>query len=414
MAKLRSIALLVVLIILITGLDAKIIPVGNGYKIKTINEAVDLAISGDTIDVSSGKYNENVIITKPIMLRGINFPSINGNKKGDVVFIAADNVTVEGFEIKNSGRSSLEEYCGIKVVESVGVVVRNNKLADNSIGISFKKSYSGIIHDNYVTTSITDMPILGNAIHCWNCDTLSIKRNEVRNHRDGIYLEFVKDSDIEENLVEDCKRYGLHFMFSHRDNYKNNEFRHNGAGVAVMYSHQVKMLSNLFEYNISDISYGLLLKDISDGVISKNKFIKNSIAIYMDGANNLELKSNLFQENGLGIRIVASSSNNLIAQNDFKGNTFDIGTNGRSLNNKFEKNYWDKYRGYDLNKDGFGDIPYRPLSVFSMISEYNPMAMLFFHSIIANLLDLSERVSPSVTPDNLMDLKPSMKLLSND
>lgn len=402
------------LILSITWLQAKVIRVGNGHTIKTINKAIEKAISGDTIEVLTGAYNENIIISKSIYLRGINFPSIDGNKTGNVILITADHVTIDGFEIKNSGRSSFEEYCGIKVEESVGVVVRNNKLLDNSIGINYKKSYSGIIQNNYVTTSITDIPVLGNAIHCWNSDSLLIKENKVYNHRDGIYLEFVKESDIQDNLVEDCKRYGLHFMFSHRDNYENNVFRRNGAGVAVMYSRQVKMLSNLFEYNISDISYGLLLKDISDGVISNNKFVKNSIAIYMDGANHIELKNNLFSENGMGIRIVASSANNSISKNDFKGNTFDIGTNGKSQNNKFENNYWDKYRGYDLDKNGYGDVPHRPLSVFSTISEYNPMAMLFFHSIIANLLDLSERISPSVTPDNLVDQQPSMKQLLND
>lgn len=414
MGKLRLIVFVFILMPPIICPKAEVVRVGNAYAVKTINKAIDLATPGDTIEVSEGEYTENIIISKPVYLRGINFPSINANGNENVVQITANNVTIEGFEIKNSGRSSLEEYCGVKVVESFGVVVRNNKLLDNSIGINFKKSHSGIIENNYVTTSITDMPVLGNAIHCWNSDTLSIKGNSVSNHRDGIYLEFVEDSEIEDNFVENCKRYGLHFMFSHRDNYQHNTFRRNGAGVAVMYSRQVKMLSNTFEYNISDISYGLLLKDISDGVIANNTFFKNSIAIYMDGANHLDVKSNIFKENGMGIRIVASSDNNLIAENDFTGNTFDVATNGRSLNNKFENNYWDKYRGYDLNKDGYGDVPHRPLSVFSMISEYNPMAMLFFHSIIANLLDLSERVSPSVTPNNLIDEKPAMKQLLND
>ena len=389
--------------------DATVIKVGNDRKITRINQAIDLANPGDTVEVAAGVYSENVIISKSIKLRGRDFPSINGSSVGNVVSVTADDVLIEGFKIENSGRSSLEEYCGIKVVESSGVIIRNNQLQNNSIGINLRKSNSGIIHDNYITTSITDMPVLGNAIHCWNCDSLSIVRNKVSKHRDGIYLEFVKYSEINENTVDECIRYGLHFMFSHQDNYKNNVFRRNGAGVAVMYSHQVNMTENTFEYNISDISYGLLLKDISKSVIANNRFVKNSIAVYMDGVDNVELKNNFFTENGLGIRIVASSSNNLITENNFTGNTFDVATNGKSLNNKFQKNYWDKYRGYDLNKDSFGDVPYQPLSIFSKISEYNPMAMLFFHSIIVNLLDMSERIFPSITPDILIDEQPSMK-----
>jgi len=37
--------------------------------------------------------------------------------------------------------------------------------------------------------------------------------------------------------------------------------------------------------------------------------------------------------------------------------------------NTFNHNYWDKYDGYDLNKDRTGDVPYRPVSLFSMIAE---------------------------------------------
>ena len=414
MERLGFITYLFFFIFQINPADAKIITVGRDHKIKSISEAINLANSGDTVEVTEGVYNENVIVSKSIQLRGINFPSIDACSIGNVVLVTADNVLIEGFIIENSGRSSFEEYCGIKTVENSGIIIRNNKFNNNSIGINLRKSNSGIISDNYITTSITEMPVLGNAIHCWNSDTLSILRNQVSKHRDGIYLEFVKDSNIDNNVVEECKRYGLHFMFSHRDNYKNNIFRRNGAGVAVMYSRQVDMTKNIFEFNISDISYGLLLKDISEGVISNNRFVKNSIAIYMDGTNKVELKNNTFKENGLGIRIVASSTDNLIAENDFTGNTFDVATNGRSLNNIFLKNFWDKYRGYDLDKDGYGDLPYRPLSIFSMISERNPLAMLFFHSIIANLLDISERISPTVTPDNFLDEKPAMKRILND
>lgn len=414
MARLRFIVYVFIFILQTNIVDAKIILVGENQSVKRINDAINIANHGDTIDVTEGVYKENVVISKSIKLRGINFPSINASQDGTVILVTADHVLIEGLVIENSGRSSLNEYCGIQVSESSNVIIRGNRVGDNSIGINLKKSVSCTVEDNIVTTSIIDMPVLGNAIHCWNSDSLIIRKNRVSKHRDGIYLEFVKDSDIDENQVEDCIRYGLHFMFSHRDSYRDNIFRRNGAGVAVMYSRQVNMFANLFEYNISDISYGLLLKDIAESTITENRFIKNSIAIYMDGSNKVELKNNIFIENGLGIRIVASSDNNLVSENDFTGNTFDVATNGRSVNNKFEKNYWDKYRGYDLDKDGYGDVPHHPLSIFSMISEYNPMAMLFFHSIIANLLDLSEKVSPTVTPDNFIDEQPSMKQILND
>ncbi|NJO25790.1 MAG: hypothetical protein HC867_08575 [Bacteroidia bacterium] len=48
------------------------------------------------------------------------------------------------------------------------------------------------------------------------------RENHIQGHRDGIYFEFVTDSDIKQNISEKNIRYGLHFMFSHNDNYIHN------------------------------------------------------------------------------------------------------------------------------------------------------------------------------------------------
>jgi nitrous oxidase accessory protein len=44
---------------------------------------------------------------------------------------------------------------------------------------------------------------------------------------------------------------------------------------------------------------------------------------------------------------------------NFLGNTFDVSTNGSLVLNEFNGNYWDKYDGYDLDKNKIGDVPYR-------------------------------------------------------
>lgn len=73
-------------------------------------------------------------------------------------------------------------------------------------------------------------------------------------------------------------------------------------------------------------------------------------------------------------------------------NTFDVGTNGSLVLNNFDGNYWDKYEGYDLNKDKIGDIPYRPVSLFSMILEKIPPAMMLFRSFMVTLLDKTRKL----------------------
>ena len=100
-----------------------------------------------------------------------------------------------------------------------------------------------------------------------------------------------------------------------------------------------------------------------------------------------------------------------LCTNNFIGNTFDVGTNGSLMLNLFDRNYWDKYDGYDLNKDKIGDIPYRPVSLYSMIVEKNPPAMMLFRSLITALMDKTEKLIPSLTPENLKDEHPLMKPL---
>ncbi|HMP32075.1 MAG TPA: NosD domain-containing protein, partial [Saprospiraceae bacterium] len=191
--------------------------------------------------------------------------------------------------------------------------------------------------------------------------------------------------------------------------YFTNTFVANGAGVAVMYSKRVVMMNNKFDSNWGDAAYGLLLKDITDSHISGNQFVFNTVGILMEGASRIDVNRNLFQNNGWAMKIQASCMDNNVNNNDFKSNTFDIGTNGSVVLNNFDANYWDKYEGYDLDKDKKGDVPYRPLSLYSVIIEKNNAAMLLYRSLFITLLDKSEKLFPSITPENFIDNTPLLK-----
>ena len=180
------------------------------------------------------------------------------------------------------------------------------------------------------------------------CSGAEILDNLSQDHRDGIYFEFVTDSHVRRNRSLRNSRYGLHFMFSHRDTYSDNFFRDNGAGVAVMFSKEVEMRRNQFIRNRGASSYGLLLKEINDVVIDSNTFINNTTAMLVDGCNRAEVNGNIFQANGWGLRLFANSMDCHFVGNSFTGNTFDMSTNGNPVYNSFSGNYWDRYKGYDL------------------------------------------------------------------
>lgn len=402
--------LLLFLTISYCNVSANTIYVGANRSIKTISSAILSAQTGDTILVDSGHYKEkNLIVDKSIILKGLGYPVLDGENKYEIVAIKADGVVFEGFKLINSGVSSLEDLSGIKVYDRRDVVIKNNILEDTFFGIYIQNGLNCSIENNRLTASSLEEHQNGNGIHCWKGDSLKVIGNQIIGHRDGIYFEFVKNSVIWRNVSKNNLRYGLHFMFSDDDMYVNNVFRNNGSGVSVMYSNRIKMFSNYFEENWGDVSHGILLKEISDGFMEGNYFNRNTSGIYMEGVNRIYMKRNVFKNNGWALKIQASCADVVLELNNFIGNTFDVGTNGSLVLNRFNNNYWDKYEGYDLNKDKIGDIPYRPVSMYSMIVEKYPPAMILFRSFITSLLDKTEKLIPSLTPENLKDSAPMMK-----
>ncbi|MEI2750542.1 MAG: nitrous oxide reductase family maturation protein NosD [Ferruginibacter sp.] len=394
---------------------ARVIEVGPGKDHNSIQQALAESNPGDTVLVIKAIYREgNIIVMKPVCLIGTGYPVLDGEGRYEILSIKSDNVIVSGFHIRNSGQSGMEDYAGIKMYQCKNVLLENNLLDNTFFGIYAQYCNNCVIRYNRIQANKKQEQQSGNGIHCWKSDRMMIQGNRVEGHRDGIYFEFVSHSTILKNISVMNIRYGLHFMFSNDDIYLSNTFRNNGAGVAVMFSSRVKMYRNLFEENWGDAAYGLLLKEISDSDIQQNEFVKNTSGIHLEGASRILLLYNTFRSNGWAMRIQASCMDITVYGNNFNTNSFDVATNGSLVLNRFNGNYWDKYQGYDINRDGIGDVAYRPVSMYSMITEKNPSAMLLFRSLMASLLDKTERVLPSLTPENLKDDFPAMKKIRND
>lgn len=386
-----------------------IITIGNGKTYQHIKKAIAVAHNFDTLEIYPGIYKEgNIVVEKSLYIKGINYPILDGEKKHEVLSIKANNTTIDGLNIQRSGYATLDDPGGLKVYDAQHVTIINNKFIDNFFGIYIQYGKHCLVKNNTIEAYGIAEEQIGNGIHCWKSDSLQIIGNHVTGHRDGIYFEFVTGSIIWRNISTKNIRYGLHFMFSNNDSYISNVFKKNGSGVSVMFTHNVKMFNNYFIENWGDATYGLLLKEISDCYLFNNRFSANTAGIYMEGTNRMHIEKCVFENNGWGMKIQASCMDNIIKQNNFIGNTFDVSTNGSLVLNTFEHNFWDKYQGYDLDKNNIGDVPYHPLSLFSVIVETNGPVMILYQSFFALLLDQSEKVMPSITPDNFIDLEPLM------
>ncbi|MEO6520133.1 MAG: nitrous oxide reductase family maturation protein NosD [Mucilaginibacter sp.] len=387
---------------------ASVIQVKPGFN--SIHKAIATAKDGDTLLITAGLYKEHdIMITKKLILTGMGTPLIDGESKYQIFIIRCDAVQIKGLQIQNVGKASMTDMAGIKVVNAKDVVIQNNRLINTTFGIYLQNGTRCTIKNNIIHCDIKDELNGGNGVHAWKSDHLMIQGNTISGHRDGIYFEFVTDSRITGNRSSGNARYGLHFMFSHNDIYTQNTFQDNGAGVAVMYSKGVIMRHNIFLHNWGEASYGLLLKEITDSHIESNQFVKNTIGLHMEGTTRVTVIQNLFQDNGWAARVQASCSGSNFAGNNFIGNSFDMSTNGSMMLNTFDNNYWDKYDGYDLDKNNIGDVPYYPVSVYSVVTEKIPSAMILYHSLLTDIMDQVEKVMPTIIPDKLKDDHPMMK-----
>lgn len=399
----------VILFSLVQQSVAETIAVCKDCEFKTLQAATTASKPGDHIKVYPGTYFEHdILIDKKIRITGIDYPVVDGEKQGHILKIIADSVSISGFKIINVGHSYTKEFAAVHIFKADNFNIKDLILENVFFGILVEKSHNGYISNNTISGEAEEEAAAGNGIHLWHCSNVDIEKNEIFKLRDGIYFEFVSESTISDNLSHDNIRYGLHFMFSNHDEYKNNVFTRNGAGVAVMFSKFIYMYNNVFIKNWGTASYGLLLKEIYDAEIVDNLFEENTIGIKLEGSTRINYLRNNFVRNGWAVKIAGACYTNNFKNNNFLHNSFDISYNSKLNDNSFESNYWSSYTGYDLDQDGIGDVPYRPVKLFSYVVNRTPETIVLLRSLFVDLINFSEKVSPVFTPDNLMDSTPLM------
>lgn len=381
--------------------------------VRTIAAGIAGVRAGGRVVVRQGTYREPMIVVdRPVTLEGEGWPVVDGEGEHELLRIRANDVTVRGFRFTAVGASMVEDRAAVRVVDATGCAITGNRFEDTFFGIYLQQVAGCLLADNlFVGVDRSGLEAYtGNAIHLWSSRDVEIVRNQISGHRDGIYFEFVRAALVSDNVSEHNRRYGLHFMFSDSCRYEGNTFRHNGAGVAVMYTNSVTMVRNQFVDNRGSAAYGLLLKEIADPVLLDNQFVRNTVGVMADGATRLVAERNVFADNGWAIRLLASVQDGLFRANDFSGNTFTVGTNGGSgASAAFDGNWFDDYRGYDMDRDGRGDVPHRPVRLFSvLVARYEP-ALVLQGSVFVRLLDAAERALPSLTPEALVDRSPAMR-----
>lgn len=394
------------------GQAKKVSDVAVGHAGEHINEGqigrmVRAARAGDHIDVPAGVYREQLRIDKPITLVGVGRPTIDGGGMGDIVQIAAEDVTIRGFNIRNTGVDLDAENAAIHV-SAARATIEDNIIESILFGIDLREAPDSVLRNNTVGGKDLDIARRGDGIRLWRSDRTRLEGNVIHDGRDAV-LWYSAGIVVKHNTVE-RSRYGLHLMYSDGVVIEDNTLSENSVGLYVMYSKDVEIRSNRFLKNRGPSGYGIGLKETDRFSVLGNLLTSNRVGVYLDGSPFGTSKPGEFSRNTLAYNDVAmiflpAVRGNEIVHNNFIDNLEQISVGGRGQlkGNVFwkgeEGNYWSDYVGYDQNNDGIGDFVHESQTLFESLMDREPKLRLLLYSPTQQAIEFVGKALPATRPE---------------
>lgn len=182
----------------------------------TIQAAINNATSGDTILIQKGMYYEDIVINKSVSLVGEDRDSsiIYGHTAQYVISITASNVNLEDLTIAKNEPNAVAS--GI-FIASVGNIIQNNRIANNSGGLVIYSSGNNVISDNDISNNY-------NGVNLYFSSNNVISGNNITNNIDGIDLYFSSNNVFSGNVVEDNDNGVSAYSSSHVNTFYHNNF----------------------------------------------------------------------------------------------------------------------------------------------------------------------------------------------
>ena len=370
------------------------------------------ARSGDTVTVERGHYPAQLVIDKPLHLKGINRPTLDGKFISDVIRIRATDVIIEGFIIRNSGSNLTNQNAGIYLQPgSDRAIIRDNVINYTLFGLWIEKCANVQVMNNNIT-GMRDLASAqrGNGIQLYNSRYAQVIGNHISFARDGIYVDISHNAVFRDNRMHHL-RYGTHYMNSNDNLWENNESYQNRGGLALMEVRRQTVRNNRAWGN-SD--HGIMLRTIQDSLIENNVVADNGRGFFIYDAEYNILRHNLIINNRTGVHLWAGSYRNEVDGNDLINNRQQIKyvASRDEIWGKKTGNYWSNYVGWDRNGDGVGDIAYEANDLVDHLTWKYPTAKLLMNSPAVQTLRLVSAQFPLLRSTSIVDQQPRMQPFS--
>lgn len=381
---------------------------------QSITAAIARAAPGDVIRVERGYYREQLVIDKPLTLKGIGRPTLSGGLQGDTIRITAADVVVDGLIVRDSGDELIDQHAGIFIQSGAHrAVVRNCDLTYNLFGVYIQSVRNVEIRNNVITGKRDYASARrGNGIQLYDSEGAQIVGNNISFVRDGIYVDVSHHAVFRNNRIHHG-RYGTHYMNSNYNVWEGNDSYHNRGGLALMEVRNLVVRNNRAWGN-SD--HGIMLRTIQDSVIEGNIVAGNQRGFFIYDAEYNTVRNNLVVDNVTGVHLAAGSINNQVTSNDFISNRTQIKyvASRDVVWGKGRGNYWSNYVGWDRDGDGIGDVQYEANDLVDRLSWQHPMMKLLLASPAVQTLRLVSQQFPLLRAPSVVDPTPVMRPYQSD
>jgi nitrous oxidase accessory protein len=389
---------------------ARVLVVGAGAQYATPAAALAAAQPGDTIRVRAGRYPGLLVVERSVTLIGEPGAVLDGERRGTVITVRAESVTIAALEVRGSGRSLDRDEAAVKLDHCRGCRVLDVTITDPLHGIYLLASRGVELSRNRITGAADLVESSrGNGIHLFNSSGNRLTENVIRGTRDGIYFSFAGGNVVTGNDVEQV-RYGLHYMYSDDNRFEGNVFRRNAAGAAIMFSKRIVFRGNVFAEHVGYRAYGILLQTAEKVTAERNRIEGNLTGLFLDGATDDVFRDNIIRGNGIGVDVLASAEGNSFAGNVITDNRTAVrkvlGTGENRWSENGRGNYWGDAEVFDLDGDGIGDRPYRAGDAFASLAAARPALDVFSGTLAARALSWAEDAFPVFDVQRVEDSAP--------
>lgn len=363
---------------------------------------VDATPPGGTLVPPPGRYAGPVVLRHPIVLDGKGQVSIDAGGSGSVVRILTEHAVVRGLHLQGSGANPDHLDAGVQVRGSHNRI-EDNVIEDCLFGVDLKQVDDNLIRGNRIRSKPFSLGERGDGIRLWYSNHNRILDNRVSRVRD-LVVWYSLSNVFERNHVEDS-RYGLHFMYAHHNQVRENVFTHDRVGIFLMYSDGLVVSGNRIVGASGPTGLGIGVKESSSITASGNAIAYCARGIYLDVSPYDPETTNTFSGNriaynGMGIVFHNDWHGNVFVGNALEGNFAQVTVDDDSSanRNRWRGNYWSDYRGFDRNRDEQGDAPYELYDYADKIWIELPEAAFFRGSPVLELIDFLDHLAPFSEP----------------